>query len=186
MLVVFTAWHTASSDASWAGIPWDHGSIYWVSFRPDEASFGTMLLLLQPLSSMPNRSTTFYLTALRRAEGPLQLSCKLSKQALLPLASFLVVKQKVIRSQTESQQHTPLTQILDNVALNSQIVIQPTEQPINSQPNKRTTRSQITSHYHHATQAFTQKTTPPIQHINIINPITYQVKNNPTLDIADH
>ena len=145
-----------------------------------------MLLLLQPLSSMPNRSTTFYLTALRRAEGPLQLSCKLSKQALLPLASFLVVKQKVIRSQTESQQHTPLTQILDNVALNSQIVIQPTEQPINSQPNKRTTRSQITSHYHHATQAFTQKTTPPIQHINIINPITYQVHNNPTFEFADH
>ena len=145
-----------------------------------------MLLLLQPLSSMPNRSTTFYLTALRRAEGPLQLSCKLSKQALLPLASFLVVKQKVIRSQTESQQHTPLTQILDNVALNSQIVIQPTEQPINSQPNKRTTRSQITSHYHHATQAFTQKTTPPIQHINIINPITYQIQNNPTFEISDH
>ena len=57
-------------------------------------------------------------------------------------------------SQTESQQHTPLTQIIDTVALNSQIVIQPTElQPTNSQPNKRTTRSQITSHNHHATQA---------------------------------
>jgi hypothetical protein len=55
-------------------------------------------------------------------------------------------------SQTESQQHTPLTQIIGTVALNSQIVIQPTElQPTNSQPNKRTTRSQITSHNHHAT-----------------------------------
>jgi len=69
------------------------------------------------------------------------------------------------RSQTESQKHTPLTQIIDTVALNSQIVIQPTEQPTNSQPNKRTTRSQITSHNHHATQAFTQTTTPPTQHI---------------------
>ena len=67
-------------------------------------------------------------------------------------------------SQTESQQHTPLTQIIDTVALNSQIVIQPTElQPTNSQPNKRTTRSQITSHNHHATQAFTQIITPPTQ-----------------------
>jgi len=64
---------------------------------------------------------------------------------------------KRTRSQTESQQHTPLTQIIDTVALNSQIVIQPTElQPTNSQPNKRTTRLQITSHNHHATQAFTQ------------------------------
>ena len=76
---------------------------------------------------------------------------------------------KRTRSQTESQQHTPLSQILDTVALNSQILIQPTEQPTNSQPNKRTTRSQITSHNHHATQASTQIVTPPIQHINIIN-----------------
>ena len=54
---------------------------------------------------------------------------------------------KRTRSQTESLQHTPLTQIIDTVALNSQIEIQPTElQPTNSQPNKRTTRSQITSH----------------------------------------
>ena len=59
--------------------------------------------------------------------------------------------------------------IIDNVALNSQIIIQRTEQPTNSQPNKRTTRSQITSHNHHAAQAFTQIITPPIQHINIIN-----------------
>ena len=93
---------------------------------------------------------------------------------------------KRTRSQTESQQHTPLTQILDIVALNSQIVIQPTEQLTNSQPNKRTTRSQITSHNHHATQAFTQIVTPPTQHINIINPITYQVHNNPNFEIADH
>jgi hypothetical protein len=93
---------------------------------------------------------------------------------------------KRTRSQTEIQQHTPLTQILDIVALNSQIVIQPTEQLTNSQPNKRTTRSQITSHNHHATQTFTQIITPPTQHINIINPITYQVHNNPTFEIADH
>jgi len=90
------------------------------------------------------------------------------------------------RSQTESQQHTPLTQIIDAVALNSQIVIQPTEQPTNSQPNKHTTRSQITSHNHHATQALTQIITPLTQRINIINPITYQVHNNPTSEIADH
>ena len=61
-----------------------------------------------------------------------------------------------------------------------------TEQPTNSQPNKRTTRSQITSHSHHATQASTQIITPPIQHINIINPITYQIHSNPTFEIADH
>ena len=42
---------------------------------------------------------------------------------------------KRTRSQTESQQHTPLTQNKDNVALNSQIVIQSTKQPTNSQPN---------------------------------------------------
>jgi len=71
---------------------------------------------------------------------------------------------KRTRSQTESQQHTPLTQIIDTVALNSQIVIQPTEQPANSQLNKRTTGSQITSHNHHATQASTQIVTPPTQH----------------------
>ena len=87
---------------------------------------------------------------------------------------------KRTRSQTESQQHTPLTRILDIVALNSQIVMQPTEQYTNSQPNKRTTRSQTTSHNHHATKAFTQRITPPTQHINIINPINYQVHNNPT------
>jgi len=93
---------------------------------------------------------------------------------------------KRTRSQTDSQQHTPLTQILDTVALNSQIVIQPTEQPTFSQPNKHTTRSQITSHNHHATQAFTQIITPPTQHINIINPITYQIQNNPTIEITHH
>ena len=93
---------------------------------------------------------------------------------------------KRTRSQTESQQHRPLTQILDTVALNSQIVIQPTEQPTYSRPNKRIAHSQITSHNHHATQAFTQIITPPTQHINIINPITYQVHNNPTFEIADH
>ena len=95
---------------------------------------------------------------------------------------------KKTRSQTEIQQHTPLTQILDTVALNSQIVIQPTEQPTNSQSAKQTltTRSQITSHNHHATQAFTQSITPPTQRINIINPVTYQVHNNPTSEIADH
>jgi hypothetical protein len=60
---------------------------------------------------------------------------------------------KRTRSQTESQQHTPLTQIIDTVALNSQIVIQPTElQPTNSQPNKHTTRSQITSRNHQPTE----------------------------------
>jgi hypothetical protein len=75
--------------------------------------------------------------------------------------------------------------IIDNVALNSQIIIQRTEQPTNSQPNKRTTSSQITSHNHHATQAFTQITTPPTQHINIINPRTHQIHNNPTFEIAD-
>ena len=54
---------------------------------------------------------------------------------------------KRTRSQTESRRHTPLTQTIDTDALNLQIVIQPTElQPTNSQPNKRTTRSQITSH----------------------------------------
>jgi hypothetical protein len=89
-------------------------------------------------------------------------------------------------SQTESQQHTPLTRILDAVALNSQILIQPNEQPTNRQPNKRTTRSQITSHNHHATQAFTQIITAPTQHINIINPITYQIHNSPTFEITDH
>jgi len=94
---------------------------------------------------------------------------------------------KRTRSQLESQKHTPLTQIIDTVALNSQIVIQPTElQPTNSQPNKPTTRSQITSHNHHATQAFTQIITPPTQHINIINPITYQIQNNPNFEIVDH
>ena len=93
---------------------------------------------------------------------------------------------KRTRSQTESQQHTPLTQIIDTVALSSQIVIQPTEQPTNIQPNKRTTRSQITSHNHHATQAFTQIITSPTQRINIINLITYQVHNNPTFEISDH
>ena len=42
-------------------------------------------------------------------------------------------------SQTESQQHTPLTQMIDTVALNSQIVIQPTElQSTNSQPAGQT------------------------------------------------
>jgi len=41
----------------------------------------------------------------------------------------------------------------------------------------------FTSHNHHATQAFTHIITPPIQHINIINPITYQVHNNPTLKL---
>ena len=85
---------------------------------------------------------------------------------------------KRARSQTESQQHTPLTQILDTAAFNSQIVIQPTEQLTNSQPNKRTTRSEINSHNHHATQAFTQIITPPTQQINVINPINYQVHNN--------
>jgi len=58
-------------------------------------------------------------------------------------------------SQTESQQHTPLTQILDTVALNSQILIQPNEQPTNSQPNKRTTRSQHISHNHVGVILFT-------------------------------
>jgi len=72
---------------------------------------------------------------------------------------------KKTRSQTESQQHTPLTQILDIVAFNSQIVIQPTEQLVYSQPNKRTTHSQITSHNHQATQVFTQTITPPTQQI---------------------
>jgi hypothetical protein len=33
---------------------------------------------------------------------------------------------------------------------------------------------------------FTQIITPPTQRINIINPITYQVHNNPTSEIADH
>ena len=28
--------------------------------------------------------------------------------------------------------------------------------------------------------------TPPIQHINIINPITHPIHNNPTFEIADH
>jgi len=43
---------------------------------------------------------------------------------------------KRTRSQTESQQHTPLTQIIDTVALDSQIIIQSTElQPTNSQTN---------------------------------------------------
>jgi len=93
---------------------------------------------------------------------------------------------KRTRSQTESQQHTPLTQIIDTVASNSQIVIQPTEQPTDSRPNKRTTRSQITSHNHRAKQAFTQIITPPSQHINIINPINYQVHKNPTFQIANH
>jgi hypothetical protein len=32
----------------------------------------------------------------------------------------------------------------------------------------------------------TQITTPPTQHINIINPITYQLHNNPTFEISDH
>ena len=95
---------------------------------------------------------------------------------------------KRTRSQTESQQHTPLTQIIDTVALSSQIVIQPTElqEPTNSKPNKRTTRSQITSHNHHATQAITQIIFAPIQHINIINPIIYQIHNNPTFEVANH
>ena len=94
---------------------------------------------------------------------------------------------KRTRSQTESQQHTPLTQIIDTVALAKLTNrIQPTEQPTNSQPNKRTTRSQITSHSHHATQAFTRIITPPTQHINIINPITYQIHNSPTFEISDH
>ena len=45
----------------------------------------------------------------------------------------------------------------------------------------------ITSRNHHAiTQAFTQMITPPTQHINIINPITYQIHNNPTFESADH
>jgi hypothetical protein len=68
------------------------------------------------------------------------------------------------------------------------MVIQPTEpQPTNSQPNKRTTRPQITiSQNHHATQAFTQLITPPTQHISIINPINYQIHNNTTFEIADH
>jgi hypothetical protein len=91
------------------------------------------------------------------------------------------------RGHTKSQQHTPLTEIIDTVASNSQIIIQPTElQPTNCQPNKRTTRSQITSHNHHATQAFTQIITPPTQHIHIINPITYQIHNKPTFEIAHH
>ena len=89
-------------------------------------------------------------------------------------------------SQTESQQHTPLTQVIDTVALSSQIVIKPIEQPTNNQPNKRTTRSQITSHNYHATQEFTHIITPPTQHINIINPITFQVLINPTFEFADH
>jgi len=89
-------------------------------------------------------------------------------------------------AKTESQQHTPLTQIIGTVALNSQLVIQPTEQPTHSQTNKRTTRSQITSHNHRATQAFAQIISPPTQHINIINPVTYQVHNNQTFDVADH
>ena len=70
--------------------------------------------------------------------------------------------------------------------LNSQIVIQPAEQPTNSRPNKRTTHSQITSHNHHATHALTQIITPPTQHINIINPMTYQIHNKPTFEIAGH
>ena len=99
----------------------------------------------------------------------------------------LPVTRKRTRSQTESQQRTPLTQIIDTVALNSQKEIQPTElRPTNSQKNKRTTCSQIISHDHHATQAFTQIFTPPTQHINITNSITYQVHNNPTFEIADH
>jgi len=93
---------------------------------------------------------------------------------------------KRTRSQSESQQHVPLTQIIDTVALSSLIVIQPTEQPTNRQPNKRTTRSQITRHNDHAAQALTQIITPPTQHINTINPITYQIHNNPTFEISDH
>jgi len=58
-------------------------------------------------------------------------------------------------SQPVRQQHTPLTQILDTVALNSQILIQPNEQPTNSQPNKRTTRSQHISHNHVGVILFT-------------------------------
>jgi hypothetical protein len=33
---------------------------------------------------------------------------------------------------------------------------------------------------------FTQIITPPTQHINIINPITFQVLINPTFEFADH
>jgi len=103
-----------------------------------------------------------------------------------PTQDTLPGTRKRTRSQTESQQHTPLPQFIDTVALSSRFVFQPTEQPTHNQPNKRTTRSPITSHNHHATQAFTQIITPPIQRINIINPITYQVHNNPTSEIADH
>ena len=103
-----------------------------------------------------------------------------------PTQDTLPGTRKRTRSQTESQQHTPLPQFIDTVALSSRFVFQPTEQPTHNQPNKRTTRSPITSHNHHATQAFTQIITPPTQRINIINPITYQVHNNPTSEIADH
>jgi hypothetical protein len=93
---------------------------------------------------------------------------------------------KRTRSQTESQQHTSLTQIQDTIAFDSQLAAQPTEQPTNSQPNNCTTRSQITCHDYHATQAIILKITPPTQQINIINPITYQVHNNPIFEFADH
>jgi len=110
---------------------------------------------------------------------------KLAKRAQ-HIQDTLPGTRKRTRSQTEIQQHMPLTQSIGTVALNSQTAFQPTEKPTHSQPNKRTTRSQITSHNHHATQAFTRIITPLTQRINIINPITYQVHNNPTSETADH
>ena len=43
---------------------------------------------------------------------------------------------RIVWHKTESQQHTPLTQIIDTVALSSQIVIQPTNYSLLSFPKK--------------------------------------------------
>ena len=93
---------------------------------------------------------------------------------------------KRTRSQTESQKHTPLTQIIDTVALNSQIEIQPTElQPTNSQPNKHTTRSQITSRNHQPTELNLQtvsQTNAPHAHKSLAT-TTMQHKRSHTLSL---
>ena len=51
------------------------------------------------------------------------------------------------------------------------------EQPTNSQPNKRITRSHTACHNHPATQTFTQTTSSSIPQGNRTNPFTQQVSN---------
>jgi len=79
---------------------------------------------------------------------------------------------KRTRSQTESQQHTPLTKILDIVALNSQIVIQPTTTYKQSANNLQTVSQ--TNAPHARIYATKLSLLPPSKSISTTQPLRLQ------------